>query len=174
MKINISRQNIYLLALSIFLLIFVFVFSFGVLIPEGKEYRKQRMELRKESLELRDYRDFRDETFKILKNLQSENRHIIMAFENTFKISKFEQRNQDYFSELKLTKLKKLQEKDDFILYEVNATSKIDSPTNFYDFLELLNKSDWVISIEFPIKFVREKNLINSSFTMKVHKLHTK
>ena len=37
MKINISRQHIYLLGMSAFLLIFVLVFSFAVLIPKGKE-----------------------------------------------------------------------------------------------------------------------------------------
>jgi len=172
MKINVSRQSVYLLALSIFLLIFVFVFSFAILIPEGKEYRKQRMQLRKESIELREYNDFRDETFHMLKNLQSENRHIIMAFDNTFKVEKFQQKYKEYFSALKLTKLSKIKDENDFSLYEVNSTSKIDSPVSFYNFLEALNKSNWIISIEFPINFTRENDLISSSFTMKVHKIN--
>ena len=51
MKISMSRQNIYLLSLSVFLLIFVFIFSFSLLIPEGKEYRKNKVSLKKETKE---------------------------------------------------------------------------------------------------------------------------
>jgi len=47
-KIDFTRQNIYLLGISIFLLIFVLVFSFAVLIPEGKEYRIKRTDFRKD------------------------------------------------------------------------------------------------------------------------------
>ena len=171
MKINISRQSVYLLALSTFLLIFVFVFSFSVLIPEGKEYRKQRTQLRKENKELFEYKDFNEETLGVLKELQSKNRHIIMAFDNNFKIEKFEKQHKKYFSALKLSKVKKLKNEDNFILYEVNATSKISSPKSFYNFLEALNKSDWIIDINFPITFIRDKDYIKSSFRMKVYKL---
>jgi len=171
MKINISRQSVYLLALSVFLLIFVIVFSFSVLIPQGKEYRKQRTQLRKENIDLREYKDFKDKTFKILKDLQSENRHIIVAFENSFKINKFENKHKKYFSSLKLSKLSSLKDEKEFSVYEVNSTSKINSPKSFYKFLDAINKSDWIISVEFPIKFVREDELISSSFRMKVYKL---
>ena len=76
MKINISRQNIYLLLLSVFLLIFVLIFAFALLIPEGKEYRNKRAELRKESAELRKYENFRDEVLEKLTQLKSDNRNI--------------------------------------------------------------------------------------------------
>ncbi|SFV75586.1 hypothetical protein MNB_SM-3-1001 [hydrothermal vent metagenome] len=171
MSIRISRQNVYLLALTIFLLLFVFVFSFVVLIPQGKEYRKQRMELKKEDKELYEYKKFYDETFHTLKNLQSKNKHIIMAFENDFKASRFEQEHKKYFVTLKLFKIVQQQNAKEYELYEVNATSKIDSPKSFYQFLDAINKSDWIISVNFPITFQREKDLIRSSFTMKVYKL---
>ncbi len=73
MKINISRQSIYLLSTSVFLLIFVLLFSFLVLIPEGKEYRKQRSVLSKDTMELRRYQEFSDSTFDKLKQLQADN-----------------------------------------------------------------------------------------------------
>ena len=59
---NISRQNIYLLALSVFLLTFVMLFSFMVLIPNGKEYRIKRADLKKESRMLRQLSDFSYDT----------------------------------------------------------------------------------------------------------------
>ncbi|MEJ2373101.1 MAG: dihydroxy-acid dehydratase, partial [Sulfurimonas sp.] len=48
MKINIPRHYLYLAFISLLLLLFVVVFSFKVLIPKGKEYRIQRIELKKE------------------------------------------------------------------------------------------------------------------------------
>ncbi|MBU0721828.1 hypothetical protein KJ877_10830 [bacterium] len=169
MKINISRQNIYLMALSIFLLIFVLLFSFFVLIPKGKEYREQRQELRKENLELNRYLEFNAQTEERLQKLQSENRHIITAFDNAFNTQRFEKQHRSYFNTLTLAEVQKSGEEGEFSVYEVNTTSQINSPKSFYDFLDAVNKSDWIIGINFPINFKREAEMIRSSFTMKVY-----
>ena len=165
---NISRQNIYLLAISIFLLIFVLVFSFAVLIPNGKEYRIKRTELRKMNMELRQLNDFSHETVGILQKLQSDNRHIITAFDTKFNAQRFEKQYKSFFSSLKLSKKVKV-DGDDFSVYEVNTTSQISSPKSFYNLLEAINKSDWIIGVNFPIKFKRDGEIISSSFTMKAY-----
>lgn len=169
MKINIPRQYIYLGLLSFILLIFVFLFSWGVLIPQGKEYRIKRIALKEELKEYRKYQNFHDETLEKLKDLQSKNRHIIEAFDNPFNPKRFEKQNKLYFSDFSISKISKAKNEEGFTLYEVNTTSKISSPTNFYDFLDAINKSDWIIGVNFPIKFKRDGELIRSSFTMKVY-----
>ncbi|WP_428739412.1 hypothetical protein [Sulfurimonas sp.] len=169
MKINIPRHYLYLALLSVVLFIFVVVFSFKVLIPKGKEYRVQRIELQKELKEYRKYQDFYDETLSVLKDLQSKNRHIIQAFDKPFNPSRFEKELKTYFSTLKVTKLARDKDDEGFATYQVDTSSKINSPTNFYDFLDAINKSDWIISVNFPITFKREGEMINSSFTMKVY-----
>jgi len=169
MKINISRQNIYLLSLSIFLLIFVLLFSFLVLIPEGKEYRKQRTSLNKAKLELRKYSNFNDVILDKLKQLQSDNAHTITAFDTSFNAKRFQKQHLAYFSSLELLKQNKVDNEDEFVVYEVNTTSFIDSPQSFYEFLDAVNKSDWIIGINFPINFKRDRKMIHSSFTMKVY-----
>ena len=169
MKTNISRQSIYLLALSIFLLIFVLMFSFIVLIPTGKEYREQRSLLIKDRIELRRYEDFSNSTLEKLKQLQSDNAHIITAFDSSFNTNRFEKQHNHYFSTLKLSKKRALENEEDFTVYEVNTTSSINSPQSFYEFLDAVNKGDWVIGINFPINFKRDHELITSSFTMKVY-----
>ena len=170
MKINISRQNIYLLVVSIFLLVFVLLFSFLVLIPEGQQYREQRTELKKESQELRKYQNFHEETFDHLKQLQSDNRNIIRAFDTAFSADRFEKKHRAYFSSLSIAKQSAQKSEGEFSVYEVNTTSQISSPKSFYNFLEAVNKSDWIISVNFPINFKRDSELIKSSFTMKVYK----
>jgi len=175
MKISTSRQNIYLLALSVFLLVFVLVFAFAVLIPKGKEYRWQKNELRKENADFQRYEDFKNDTYKILKKLQTQNRHVITAFKTEFNPKRFEKQNKAYFTSLSLTKKAYVgKEEDDFSVYEVNTTSHISSPKSFYDFLDSINKSDWIIKVNFPIRFKRDKDMITSSFTMRVYTVTSK
>jgi len=168
-KINISRQSIYLLSLSIFLLIFVLLFSFLVLIPKGKEYREQRAVLSKDRTELRRYDDFSDLTLQKLKQLQADNRHTISAFDTIFNPSKFEKQHRSFFTSLNLSEKQALANEDEFTVYEVNTTSSINSPQSFYEFLDAVNKGDWIIGINFPINFKRDAETIKSSFTMKVY-----
>ncbi|QOP45130.1 hypothetical protein [Sulfurimonas paralvinellae] len=169
MKINISRHHIYILLLSIFLFLFVLVFSFGLLIPEGKEYRVKRGELKKELGEYRKYKAFYDETLQTLKDLQSKNRNIITAYDRTFSPERFEKQHKAQFSSLRVTKINRIKDVEGFSVYEVNTTSHISSPTNFYDFLDAVNKGDWIIGVNFPIGFLRDGEMIKSSFTMKVY-----
>lgn len=169
MKINLNRQNTYLLAVSLFLLIFVLVFSFGVLIPEGKSYRIKKTELKKESLELKQLSDFHIEKEVILQKLQSDNLHAIKAFDTEFNADRFIKQHRSFFSSLTVSKSTTLEEEDGFSVYEVNTTSEISSPKSFYNFLEAVNKSDWIIAINFPINFKRDGEMIGSSFTMKVY-----
>ncbi|EHP30324.1 hypothetical protein SMGD1_1801 [Sulfurimonas gotlandica GD1] len=169
MKINISRQSIYLLSISMFLLLFVLLFSFLVLIPKGKEYREQRSLLNKDTLEYRRYEEFSNSTLDKLKQLQADNAHIITALDNSFNSERFEKQHSTYFTSLKLSKIEALENEDEFAVYEVNTTSSINSPQSFYEFLDAINKGDWIIGINFPINFKRDSELITSSFTMKIY-----
>jgi len=169
MKINISRHYIYIISLSILLFVFVLFFAFSILIPEGKEYRIKRAKFNKEQKELKQYQRFSDETYDMLKNMQSENRHIITAFDTIFDIERFEREHKEHFKTLTIQKLESAKPQEGFSLYEVNTSSKISTPTNFYTFLDAINKSNWIIGVNFPIIFKREGELINSSFTMRVY-----
>ena len=169
MKINISRHQIYILLFSLFLFLFVLIFSFELLIPQGQEYRLKRTALKKELHEYNQYKNFHDETLATLKELQSKNRNIITAFGRPFSPERFEKQHKTHFSSLTISKLKRAKDEEGFSVYEVNTTSHIASPTNFYDFLDAINKGDWIIGVNFPIKFVRDGEMIKSSFTMKVY-----
>jgi len=169
MKTKISRQHIYLLVTSLFLFIFVLVFSFAVLIPKGQEYRVKRIELKKIRQEFREYRDFHDEMQEKLQNMQAKHRYIITAFKSTFNPQRFEKQNKEHFIALNIKEINRIKSKTIFAVYEVNTTSKLSSPQGFYDFLDAVNKSDWIIGVNFPIDFKRDGDLIKSSFTMQVY-----
>jgi hypothetical protein len=174
MKLRISRQSVYLLSLSLLLLLISLLFAFLVLIPAGKEYRLKKMEREKYAQTLTQYQMWYDETFSMLKELQSKNKRVITAFDNRFDADRFVKTNRHYFQSLQLSQIQEGTSEAPFALYEVNATSRIGSPENFYDFLEGINKSDWIIGVNFPVQFKRDQDLILSSFTMQVHSVTAK
>jgi hypothetical protein len=158
-----------MIIISVFLLFFILLFSFLILIPEGKDYREKRLELKKARVEYRQYQIYHDEIMENFKDLQSKNRHSITAFDAIFNPDRFQKQNKVYFSTLTLSKIKRGKDDDGFAVYEVNTSSHISSPKNFYDFLDAVNKSDWIIGVNFPIDFQRDGEMIHSSFTMKVY-----
>lgn len=164
-----NRQTWYLVILSIILLIAVIVFSFFLLIPKGKEYRTLRLEHKKnvQIFELEQHKhDLADER---LKGLKSQNRNTIAAFDAPFNPDRFEKLYKKEFTDLYLTEITTFESNGSFKTYEVNATSKITSPESFYTFLDNINKSEWIIGVNFPIHFSRDGDKIRSSFTMRVH-----
>jgi len=170
MKINLSKQMIYLFILSIILFILVLIFAFAVLVPAGKEYRIKRTAVNKQKLELRQLENFNNEVADKLQQLHAKNRHIIKAFESKFNAKRFQKQYKTHFTSLNLAKRSKEDVEEDFSVYEVNTTSQMISPQSFYNFLDAINKSDWIIKINFPIDFKRDKEQIKSSFSMRVYR----
>lgn len=167
--ISITRQSIYILFISVFLFAFVLIFSFSSLIPEGKEYRKEKAQLLTQKKDLQRYQDFQTQTYDTLKKLQSDNRHIITAFDKEFLPDRFIKKYKNSFNSLEITKIKTLDLEEGFNVYDVKTSSQISTPTVFYKFLDEINKSDWIIGINFPIEFKRDGDILNSSFKMKVY-----
>jgi len=174
MNFRISRQSVYLLSLSLLLLIVSLLFAFLALIPAGKAYRIERMERDKHERTMMQYQAWHDQTYDRLKTLQSKNKRTIGSFENPFDADRFVKTNRHFFQSLQISRLSEGGMEGEFSLYEVNATSRIGSPENFYEFLDGVSKSDWIIGINFPVHFKRDQDLILSSFTMKVYSVASK
>jgi hypothetical protein len=155
--------------LSFILLCGVVGFSFLLLIPKGKEYRSLRLESKKEFQQLELAQNKFDNTENRLKEIQTQNAKTITAFNTHFNPDQFERLYKKEFSDLFLTEVTTFDSNGTFRVYEVNATSKITSPQSFYTFLENINKSKWIIGVNFPIHFERDGDKIRSSFTMRVH-----
>lgn len=167
-----SRTTLYTLVIGTLLLIIVLILSFFYLIPKGKEYRSDRIEKKKEAAILSEYESYHADTLKKLKELQEKHKYIINAYDNNFEPQKFKAMNSDYFHSLELSKSVEQPSVDEFVLYEVNATTKISTPESFYTFLTSINRGEWIISVDFPINFEREDRMIRASFTMRVHNVN--
>lgn len=166
---RINYQTLYLISLSTILLIGIFLFSFFVLIPKGKEYRLLRLEAKKEQQMVDRARSENTVIHKKLEKLETNHAKTIKAYQTPFNPKKFTRLHHKEFQDLFLTEVSMADQNGSFKVYEVNATTKITSPESFYNFLEKINKSQWIIGVDFPINFEREGDLIKSSFTMKVH-----
>lgn len=171
MNLQMNNRTFYLLLLSFFLMISIFIFSFLFLIPKGKEYRVLRLENKKESRILETSREERDRLQEKLEKLEQKNKGTIQAFKTTFNPQKFTRLYEKDFQDLFISEIEMSDHNGSFKIYEVNATAKINSPETFYHFLDKVNRSNWIIGVNFPIHFEREGDLIKSSFTMKVHHL---
>lgn len=169
MKLHISRQMSYILALALIFLLFVFIFAFSVLIPSGKEYRLLRTEAKKISYQVDAVQAEYDNVYERLKGLKAENRHIIGAYKTIFNPERFKKMYEAHFESFTLSELSAHSKDGEFAVYEVNTSTLIHSPQGFYDFLDAVNKSDNIIGVNFPIHFERDANLIKSSFTMHVY-----
>jgi hypothetical protein len=170
MKISFPRHIVYTVLFTIFLIIFSIWFAVAKLIPMGQEYRLNRAIVKKEKADLQRYEDFYNKTLQIYNEKKTKNRHIIQAFQATFDPQRFIKLYQKHFITLKLSKVSNPTKEQWYETYEVNTTSKIKSPKNFYNFLDAINKSEWIVGVTFPIDFSRDAELIHSSFKMQVYK----
>ena len=166
-----SRQIVYMLSASLVLLVFVLIFSFIFLIPAGKDYRKNKIEYRKTSLELNEVQNFYQTRLTTYKELQSENIHVINAFDNLFDSKRFSAQNKSYFSSLTVGGKSKPTVDDFLDVYEVNSSSVITSPTNFYEFVEALNKGESIVELNFPVSMKRVDGGVKTDFRMKVYRV---
>jgi hypothetical protein len=160
---------IYILVLAVVFLITVFIFAFTVLIPIGKEYRVARVQTKKVQYHADMIQAEYDKVYSKLKTLQSDNRHVIGAYTRVFNAERFRTVHAKHFESFSLSALSMPTQEGDFATYEVNTSTLINSPQGFYDFLDTVNKSDNIVSVNFPIHFERDANLIKSSFTMHVY-----
>ncbi len=165
-----NHRTLYLVLISLLLFTSIVIFSIFFLIPKGKEYRTLRLESKKEQQLIAREQLKYDKAQEKLKKLKSKNSHTMTAFSTAFDPKKFTKNNHKDFEDLYLTEIEMGDHNGSFKVYEVNATTKITSPQIFYQFLEKINTSDWIIAVNFPIYFEREGDRIKSSFTMKVHR----
>lgn len=172
MRIKFPKQSIYALITTFVFAIGLIVFATNFLIPKGKEFRANKIVLKKERLKLQRYQEFHDKVLKTYNDEKSKNRKIIQAIKNKFERDVFLQHHKRYFISLDITKPKKDNNSSHqwYEVYNVDAISDMKSPVNFYKFIDSLNRSENIIAIEFPINFIREDDKIKSSFKIKIFK----
>lgn len=170
-----SLDKIDIMKLLIFLMIFIvvtFAFVFLLIIPNVKEHRVLQAEYKRVLVHKTRVENLFLERETELSKLKAENVHIIGAFQHPFTQEEFTRYAGKFFNHVSLTEVTKSEYKKEFVEYELNVTSMLKTPTNFYNFLEGLNRYSSIVQADFPIYLESSKESISSTFKIKVYDLN--
>lgn len=171
-----SLEKIDFMKLLLFLIIFLVVtFSliFVLIIPNIKEHRLQKTEYKRVLVHKTRVENLFLEREGELSRLKSENGNVLLAFAHTFSQDELIAYARKFFTEVHLVKVSEATFQKEFQEYELNVTSALKTPSNFYAFLEGLNQYRNIVQADFPIHLESMgKENISSSFTIKVYDLN--
>lgn len=170
-----SLEKIDIMKLLIFLMVFIvvtFTFVFVLIIPNVKEHRILQAEYKRVLVHKTRVENLFYERETELSKLKAENVHIIGAFKHPFTQEEFMRYAGKFFAQVSLTEVTKSEYKKEFVEYELNVTSMLKTPTNFYNFLEGLNRYASIVQADFPIHLESSKESITSTFKIKVYDLN--
>ncbi len=165
-KINYTKL---LMFLAIFIVI-TLVLLLTLIVPNIKEYRTARGQYNNASVHKIRVQSVLAERENDLKELQSKNRKVFEAFKHKFTQDEFIGFANNFFDKVTLKEVKQSDYKKEFKVYELNVTSSLKTPVNFYKFLEGLNHYQNMIQADFPIELISNGDIINSSFKIRVYK----
>lgn len=175
-SIDRSLEKIDIMKLLIFLMIFI-VITFGLIflliIPNVKEHRALKAEHKRVLVHKTRVENLFLEREAELSKLKSDNAHVIKAFRHTFMQAEFMEYAKKFFTDVRLSEVSKSDYQKEFTEYELNVTSGLKTPSNFYNFLEGLNRYSNIVQADFPIHLeATDKESITSIFKIKVYDLN--
>lgn len=175
-NIDRSLEKIDLMKLLLFLIIFLVV-TFGLIfvliIPNIKEHRLLKAEHKRVLVHKTRVENLFLEREAELSKLKAENVHIIKAFKHPFMQEEFIEYAKTFFTDVHLVQIAAGEYKQEFKEYELNVTSALKTPKNFYTFLEGLNRYSNIVQADFPIHLESNtKESITSTFKIKVYDLN--
>jgi len=157
-----------LLVLILVYIIILFILVFGIVIPSIKEYKSERKMYLTIQNRYEIIKNEHENIYDKLKTLQHKNRKIVETFEKEWDEKEFLKRANSYFNKVKLKLVDNNITDPKFKIYEMDATTKMSSPENFYRFMEALPLMPFVIEADFPISFDSDGDLISGVFRIKV------
>ncbi|BDY12704.1 hypothetical protein [Hydrogenimonas cancrithermarum] len=151
-----SLKEIRLIRMLMWILLYLvtlFLLIFLLVIPAVKSYKR----VNKSYIETKAYYMNAQNGYETindrLKVLKSKHRKVIEAFENSWNEGKFIAKAKEYFLHIELKPVDINISDTLFKIYEINAMTKMESPQNFYRFLDALPEIPFVIQADFPIAF---------------------
>lgn len=152
------------LAISFFI-IFVFI------VPNIKDYKRIQSLYSHNDMATMRIKNTLDAKESELQKIVKGNQKLLDALVVHFNEQKFMQYANKYFHNVTLSKDRANKNHKGFLVYELNVSSSIKSPKNFYDFLEGLSSYESIIKADFPIQMRAQGDMIQSSFNIKVYNL---
>lgn len=148
-----------------------FFIIFVLIVPNIKEYKQIKALYSRNDITTARLKSNLEAKESQLQQTAKKNQKLLDALVVNFNEKKFIQYANKYFNSVKLSKDRANKNHKGFLVYELNVSSSIKSPKNFYDFLEGLSSYESVIKADFPIQMRAKGDLIQSSFNIKVYNL---
>ena len=171
-----SMEKVDIVKLLIYLFVFIIVALFMILfviVPNIKEYRASKAIYKKASIHKMRVENILNDREAELSDLSSKNRRAITSFMHKFSADNFIEYASKFFSKVSLTQVDKKVYKKEFVEYRLKVSSSLKTPTNFYLFLEGLNRYENIVQADFPILMESNASSIVSSFTIKVYDINS-
>jgi len=166
-----SLEKINIIKLLIFLSVFIvitLVLILTLILPNVKQYRVYKSQYNTAVVHKLRVQNVLDGRIKELKKLQIQNKKVFDSFKHEFRKDEFISFANKFFNKVSLKEVKKSIYKKEFRVYELNVTSTLKTPINFYKFLDGLNHYQNIIQADFPIDLKSNGKTINSTFKIKV------
>lgn len=171
-----SMEKIDILKLLIYLLIFIVMAFFMILVvivPNVKEFRASKSLYNTAFVHKMRVENVLHDRNKEFSDLSSENRRAIISFMHKFSVDNFIKYAGQFFTQVSLVELDKKAHKKEFIEYELRVSSSLESPVNFYLFLEGLNRYENIVQADFPIEMESNSSKITALFSIKVYDINS-
>lgn len=156
-----------LLFFLILVLISLFLI-FILIVPSAKEYKSVKIMHQRHDQSITRLQNIIGAKANELDDIVKNNSKILDALVHSFDKQNFLTYANNFFQNVKLQELKKL-DKNPYILYELNVTSSIKTPSNFYNFLDGLKQYQNIIKVTYPISMQSVDKNIHASFLLKIY-----
>lgn len=174
LEIDKSLQELDPVKMLLFFLVFLaisFLIIFVLIVPNMKEYKSVKALYSRNEMATMRIKNNLNAKESELQKIAQNNQKLLDALIIKFNEQKFTQYANKFFQNVTLKKSTQQATHKGFLVYELNVSSSIQSPQNFYDFLNGLASYESVIKADFPIKMVADSNIIQSNFNIKVYNL---
>jgi len=187
MKIKLSKPNlkipkIYIYGIDVIknlgfftLYIIITLLSIAFIIaPAIKHFKKNQKQYYNIKTQYLNVKNNYENVLESLNKLKKENAKIIAAFRRDFDVKNFKMFASKFMEIKEIKKDKTKPFKKDFIktVYFIKAT--INSPKDFYDFINTIKKYKNIIRVYFPIDFTKKDKKINLTLKIEHYRLKDK
>jgi hypothetical protein len=163
-KIKIPKVTVYgidviknSLFFALYIIITIFAIAF-IIAPSIKTFKKYQSQYYKAKSEYDITKNDYENTLFSLHKLQKQNRHIINAFKRNFDENNFKLFASKYMKVISIDKNSTSVYKKDFLRTVYYVKAIINSPEDFYKFIDALKDYKYIIKVYFPIDFTKTKN----------------
>lgn len=156
-----------LLWVSVFL-ITIFVLSALLIIPSLNKLKSANEVLQSSNSKLNYNTSKKDNLENKLNEYLTTHKISLDKLHKDFDLDEFKSHCKNFFDDVNIEK--SVNFSDEYVSYQLSVSTKITSPSVFYDFIDSLEDYPNIIRVHFPIVLKSDKEMIKAQFDLQVYK----